>query len=155
MYISGRLHVYHCSTVIWENKFLMDRELSTSQNFNTANYWRHDGRDVVDVDVADRTQACTLYILYFQAETTILMHVSSNSNTMRYGGCEIEEGIHDGASKSKGQDILSVLPAVTHPVQTAHGAGQHTIYMKTANSAFQHYLICQGHGIQYAYSRSR
>ena len=42
----------------------------------------------------------------------------------RYGGCEIEEGIHDATSKRKGQDILSVLPAVTCPVQTARRAGQ-------------------------------
>ena len=43
-----------------------------------TNYWRHDGRNV---DVVDRAQAGVLYTLYFQAETTIIVHVSSNSES--------------------------------------------------------------------------
>ena len=71
----------------------------------------------------------------------------------RHEGCEIEEGIHDAASKSEGQDILSVLPAVMRQVQTARRAGHHTMYsvMKSANSAFLHDLFHHGHGIRYAY----
>ena len=73
---------------------------------------RHDGRDAVVVDVADCAQAHALYMLYF--------HYDHRARELefrkRHGGCEIEEGIHDGASKSKGQDIVSVLPAVTCPV---------------------------------------
>ena len=59
-----------------------------------TNYWSHDGRctlDGVGVDVADRVQARTLYMLYFQAETTIIVSSNSESDTE---GCEIEEGIH-------------------------------------------------------------
>ena len=37
---------------------------------------------MVDVDVADLAQACTLYMLYFQAETTVRsMIVGSNSES--------------------------------------------------------------------------
>ena len=37
--------------------------------------------DVVDVDVADHVQARTLYMLYFQAETTIIEGSNSESDT--------------------------------------------------------------------------
>ena len=46
---------------------------------------------MVDVDVTDHVQARTLYTLYFQAETTIIVSSNSESDTEGY---EIEEGIH-------------------------------------------------------------
>ena len=37
--------------------------------------------DVVDVDVTDHAQARTFYMLYFKAETTIIMGSNSESDT--------------------------------------------------------------------------
>ena len=102
------------------------------------------------MDVADRVQACTLYVHdIFPGRNFDHRELEFRK---RHGGCEIEEGIHDADSKSKGQDILSVLPAITSLVHmhTACRVGQRTIYMKTANSAFQHDLIRHGHGTRYA-----
>ena len=81
---------------------------------------------------------------YFQAET-IYDHRELEFRK-RPEGYDIEVGTHDAASKSKGQDTLSVLPAVTCPVHTARRAGKCTIYLKNANSAFQQDFICNGHG---------
>ena len=54
-------------------------QFSVPQIIGDTNYWRYDGGDVVDVDVADHAQAHALYMLYFQATTTIIVHVGLNS----------------------------------------------------------------------------
>ena len=105
--------------------------------------------DAVDVDVADHAQADhaqarALYMLYFQAETTIIMSLNSESDMEDVRSRKVYTTL---LARAKG--ILSVLPAVTRPVHTARRAGQHTIYMKTVNSAFQHDLIRHGHGMRY------
>ena len=71
-------------------------------------------------------------MLYFQATTTIIVHVGLNSERDTKDVRSRKVYIHDTARKSKVQGILSVLPAVTCPVQTACRAGQCTIYPKTA-----------------------
>ena len=81
------------------------------------------GDTTVDVDVADHAQARTLY-MHAQMRITRTRVLGCYDHRglefrKRHGGCEIEEGIHDATSKSKGQDILSVLPAAMHPVHTA------------------------------------
>ena len=71
-------------------------------------------------------------MLYFQATITIIMHIGSNSKHDTEDVRSRKVYIHDTARKSKVQGILSVLPAVTRPVQTACRVGQCTIYPKTA-----------------------
>ena len=83
------------------------------------------------------------------------MIIASSNSESEHGRCEIEESIHDAASKSKGQDILSVLPAVMCPVphctqsRTAHDI------QENREQRFQHDLNRHGHGIWCAYYRSR
>ena len=100
--------------------------------------------DMVDVDVADRAQARALYMLYFQAETMIIVSSNSESDTE---DVRLRK-VHDVTSKSKGRDMLSlfsVLPAGTRSVHTARRAGQRNDNRK--KNAFQHDLIYHGHGI--------
>ena len=64
----------------------MDRELnkfhlSIPRIIGDTNYWSHDG-STVDVDIADHVQACALYMLYFQAETVIIVSANSQSDTV-------------------------------------------------------------------------
>ena len=121
--------------------FFMDHEF----HLNTANYWSHDSRCGRCGRGRSRTSAHTLHVIFPG------WNCDHRELEFRkwHGGCGIEEGIRDTAVKSKGQDILSVLPAVTRPIHTASRAGQCMICMITANSAFQHNLIRHGHGIRY------
>ena len=112
----------------------MDRELNkfhlskfhTPRIIGDTNYWSHDS-SAADADVADRVQARALYVhVIFPGRNYDHRELQFRK---RHGGCEIEEGIHNADSKSERQDILLVLPAVTHPVHTARRAGQRTIYV--------------------------
>ena len=59
-------------------------------------------------------------------------------------------------ARAKGKTFFRCyLHAVMHPVRTARRAGQRTIYMKTANSAFQQDFIRNGHGARVRLIRDR
>ena len=92
------------------------------------------------------TSQNALYMLYFQAETTIIVSLNSESDMEDVRSRKVYTTL---LARAKG--ILSVLPAAMRPVHIARRAGQRTIYMKTVNSAFQHDLIRHGHGMRYAY----
>ena len=52
--------------------------MSIPRIIGDMNYWSHES-SAVDVDVADRTHSA--YMLYFQAETTIIVSSNSESDT--------------------------------------------------------------------------
>ena len=91
----------------------------------------------VDVDVAKHAHS-TCYI-YFRAETTII--VSSNSESKDVRSRKVYTTL---LARAKGKAFIRCC---LRPVHTARRASQRTIYMKTANSTFQHDLI--RHGQQY------
>ena len=90
-----------------------------------------------------------LYMLYFQAETTIIMSSNSESHAEDVRSRKV---YMTPLARTKGKTFfLYCLLLCARSTLHARRAGQRTIYMKTANSDFQHDLIHRGHGIRYAY----
>ena len=87
----------------------------------------------VDVDVADRVQAHALYVhVIFPGRNYDHRELEF---IKRHGGCEIEEGIHDAASKSEGQDIVTCC----------YAPGPHCTQSRTAHENCEQHFPTRPH----------
>ena len=64
---------------------------------------------MVDVDVADRAQARTFYMLYFQAETIIIVSSNSESGTEDVRSMKV---YMTPLARAKGKTFFLVLPSL-------------------------------------------
>ena len=100
---------------------------------------------MVDVDVADRAQARTFYMLYFQAETIIIVSSNSESGTEDVRSRKVYMiPLARAKGKTFCHSFWCCLPCCYVP--SPHCIQIRTVHdMKSANRAFQHDLIFQGH----------